>query len=311
MQLRERLCRDTWLQRRAAHHARLLPFVDAHRQRVTRGERHPVYDFLFTYYSFSGGQLLRWTPGLGVDVELSPADELEWPDHMRRCDGCFALDPCQFPIRRLPFLRWAITFLETTLERPPVFHCFGLHEWAMLYKAPQTRYPNVPLRVDAAELDRVVEAGPLRCTHYDAFRFFTEEAAPLNRDVLRADTVTANDQPGCVHATMDLYRLAYKVAPFVPSALVADLFLLARDARELDMRAAPYDLSAFGFSPIPIESKEGREEYVDAQRALCERALPFRSRLLDVYRELLAAVLNAHHNPGFDPEVHGSAARHE
>ena len=47
------------------------------------------------------------------------------------------------------------------------------------------------------------------------------------------------DQRGCVHVTMDLYRYAYKIAPWVRAELIADAFELAWRARELDMRASP------------------------------------------------------------------------
>ncbi len=281
------LSRNEWLERVNAHQARLGSFVEEQRRRLNRGDRHAVYDFLFTYYSFSGGQLLRWTPGLKVHVEANSSDPLEWPDHFCRTRSGFFLDPARFPARRLPFLRWAIRFLKATAARPPVFHCFGLHEWAMVYRAPEKRYPNIPLRVTNGVLEEMVEASPLRCTHYDAFRFFSEAAVPLNRVQLTADSVIENDQPGCIHATMDLYRLAYKIAPYTPSELLGDLFLLARDAREIDMRASPYDLSSLGFRPIPIESKEGREEYVEAQRSLSERAAPYRTKLCSVYELLL------------------------
>jgi hypothetical protein len=36
-----------------------------------RQERHPVEDFLFTYYPFKVGQLKKWHPGPGVRVELA------------------------------------------------------------------------------------------------------------------------------------------------------------------------------------------------------------------------------------------------
>jgi hypothetical protein len=89
---------------------------------------------------------------------------------------------------------------------------------------------------------------------------------------------------------MDLYKLCYKVAPFCPGELVADAFDVARAAREVDMRASPYDLSAYGFPPVKIETREGREEYVELQRELSRRAAPVRERLLAVYRGLLVAV---------------------
>ena len=54
------------------------------------------------------------------------------------------------------------------------------------------------------------------------------------------------------------------------------------------MRASPYDLRAFGLAPIRIETTAGREEYVELQRAVIERAAPVRERLLSVYRGLLS-----------------------
>jgi hypothetical protein len=68
-------------------------------------------------------------------------------------------------------------------RRAPGFHgCFGLHEWAMVYgQAEQRRHAAWPLRLGAEGTDAVVRAMPMRCTHYDAFRFFTPGARPLNK----------------------------------------------------------------------------------------------------------------------------------
>lgn len=279
-----------WLEATAVHRRRIWPFLEELRLLHTHGGTHPVYDFLFSYYSFTGGQLLRWTPGVGVRIEDLEQGELEWPAHLSSSGRVTFLNPQYFPKKRLPFLRWAITFLKTTAERAPVFHCFGLHEWAMVYRAPEKRYPNIALRVSTEELEHVIEEAPLRCTHYDAFRFFSEDARPMNRVQLGPKEVVENDQPGCIHATMDLYRLAYKAAPYISSELLGDLFLLARDAREIDMRASPYDLSGLGFEPIPIETKSGREAYVEEQRKLCMRGQIERKRLLAAYQKLLIAV---------------------
>ena len=87
---------------------------------------------------------------------------------------------------------------------------------------------------------------------------------------------------------MDLYKWAFKLAPWCPSDLIADTFELARDIRELDMRASPYDLSTFGYTAVPIETPEGRAEYEKSQRAFAERARPLRRRLMDLCRDLLA-----------------------
>ena len=54
------------------------------------------------------------------------------------------------------------------------------------------------------------------------------------------------EQPACLHANMDVYKWAYKLLPLVDSTLVMDCFDLAWDARELDMRAAPYDIRDWG-----------------------------------------------------------------
>jgi len=104
---------------------------------------------------------------------------------------------------------------------------------------------------------------------------------PLEREV-----TTHFDQRGCIHVTMDLYKYAHKIAPWCPSSIIGDSFLLAVAAREIDMRASPYDLSAFGFEPICIEHAEGRAEYVRLQRDLSERSRPIREALLGMYRYL-------------------------
>ena len=86
---------------------------------------------------------------------------------------------------------------------------------------------------------------------------------------------------------MDLYKWAFKLAPFTPSELTADCFALARDIREVDMRASPYDLRALGHAPIAIETPVGREEYEQHQRAFAERSQPLRARLIALAERLL------------------------
>jgi hypothetical protein len=75
----------------------------------------------------------------------------------------------------------------------------------------------------------------------------------------------------------------------VSSELVADCFELARDIRELDMRASPYDLSALGYTPVRIETVEGKQEYVATQRTFAERGAPLRRRLIAECERLLAS----------------------
>ena len=279
------LPREIWQSLRTAHQTRVGPWVAAHRERATRGMKHPVYDFLFTYYSFRSGHLLRWSPGLGVTLEAYRRD-LDWSDDYRETSDGVSLDTARFPAHRQSYLQWAIDYHEAILVREPSFHCFGLHEWAMVYRTAEVRHAN-PLRLSAEDIAAVVEEQGLRCTHYDAYRFFTPAAAPRNRiELTRADTIR-QDQGGCIHAAMDLYKFAYAIVPFIPSLLLAECFELAIAAREIDMRASPYDLRTLGFAPIPIETRDGRELYVHEQRNLADRARPLRTRMLEAYRTLL------------------------
>lgn len=279
------LPRAEWTARRAAHRERVRPRAEDRVNRSARGQKHPVYDFLFEYYSFRPSHLLRWSPGVGVRLDDASPEEVDWPAWAGTCPGGVVY-PAAAAARRRTYLRWAVRYLEETGRREPVFGCFGLHEWAMVYQAPEVRHGRVPLRLSRADTDAVAEAGPLRCTHYDAFRFFSPAAAPKNRFQLTHKETTAHDQPGCVHVTMDLYKFAYKVAPYSSAEVVADGFELACAARELDMRASPYDLSGYGFAPVRIETREGREEYAAGQRELYRRAGPVRDRVLAEYRRL-------------------------
>jgi hypothetical protein len=145
------------------------------------------------------------------------------------------------------------------------------------------------LRLGAGGTDAVVESLPLRCTHFDAFRFFTDAARPRNNIELTRQAQPATEQPGCVHASMDLYKWGVKLLPLIDSGVVLDAFELAYDARVLDMRASPYDLREFGYQPICVESASGRAEYVRDQAAIAERAAELRQALITRCRTLLEA----------------------
>jgi hypothetical protein len=273
------LPKEVWRERARKHQARVSTWVDPFLERRSRHARHPVYDFLFEYYSFRPGQLLRWSPGPGVILEGADmtGDAGVW-ESAGRGQRLRA-----FPANRLPFVDWAIKFLSTTADRAPNFSCFGLHEWAMVYREPAIRHQEVPLRLSRSDLDSFVESQQLSCTHFDAFRFFSEGAKPRNSVLLERGLTTEMDQPACVHVNMDLYRFCYKIAPWIESELLTDAFALAHSARELDMRASPYDLTKFGFEPIPIETADGRAQYVRLQREIARCAEPVRERILGAY----------------------------
>lgn len=274
-----------WSARRAAHEARVREWTDPHLARAARREAHPVLDFLFTYYDHSPGALLRWHPGAGVVLGADPPHR-DWTGYVGVPGGVTAA--VDLTGRRGRLVRDTVRLLHATAARRPAFGCHGLHEWAMVYRSAPAdlRHAAWPLRLAPDQLDRVVEGAPLRCTHFDAFRFFTEPARPRNAITPTRAAMPELEQGGCLHTNMDLYKHAYRLAPLVGSELVADCFALSREIRELDMRASPYDLSDLGYEPVRIESDEGRATYVAAQREFAMRAAALRERLLD----LLAAL---------------------
>jgi hypothetical protein len=285
---REVLAEPQWRRRQARHERRVDGWTRPHLARRRDGVRHPVQDFLFTYYSHRPAQLRRWHPGAGI--VLAGADPAEFGDRYEPVDGGAALAAGPLLARRADTVAWVRDLLVRTAARPAQFGCFGLHEWAMVYRQTpeQLRHAAWPLRLPPADTDRVVAERGVRCSHFDAFRFFTEPARPLNLLQPTRERQAELEQPGCLHATMDLYKWAYKLSPLVGSDLVADCFALARDVREIDMRASPYDLSALGYRPIPIETPAGRAEYAAAQRAMSDRAAPLRHRLIAACDDLLA-----------------------
>ena len=142
-----------------------------------------------------------------------------------------------------------------------------------------------------AAISDTVESVGLRCTHLDAYRFFTSSAVPRNSLVPTRATQAQHEQPGCLHAAMDLYKYAFWFSPLVSSDLIADCFENAMHAREIDMRASPYDVTGFGLEPIRVETPEGRREYAEHQRSLIETTAPLRSRLMST---LGALILTSH-----------------
>jgi hypothetical protein len=287
-----RLAEVEWRRRAAAHEERVDGWLAGHRERARGGAKHPVEDFLFTYYSYRPARLRRWHPGAGV--VLAGASPDDFGTGYAAVAGGVAVDAAAMLAKRRDTVGWIHRLLVSTAGRPAQLGCFGLHEWAMVYglDSDRVRHAGWPLRLPAAETARVVAERGVRCSHFDAFRFFTPAARPLNVLQPTRESQPALEQPGCLHATMDLYKWAYKLVPLVPAELVADCFALARDVRVLDMRASPYDLAALGYDPVRIETRDGRAEYAATQRAFADRATPLRQDLID----RCAALLN---EPGF------------
>ncbi|QVL34933.1 3-methyladenine DNA glycosylase [Telmatocola sphagniphila] len=248
--------------------------------------KHPINDFLFEYYPLRPGQLLRWSPGPDVILANAQRKKTDWPVEGEQLEEGVVISTSGFPDHRVDYLDWALDYLRATGERTPNWNCFGLHEWAMVYRTQEIRHASTPLRLTSSEIAAVVEDLGLRCTHYDAYRFFTPESLPKNRIALTRQTTVENDQPACVHVCMDLYKFSQKIIPWIESEIVRDSFLLAWEARQIDMRASPYDVKKFGLEPIPIETRNGREEYLIHQKRLSQMAEPVRQKILAAYRYL-------------------------
>ncbi|WP_234390939.1 3-methyladenine DNA glycosylase [Nocardia suismassiliense] len=282
------LAEAQWRAQAAEHLDRVDRLVGPYVERRAAGSSHPVIDFLFTYYGHKPAQLRRWHPGFGVG--LAGAREYDGARGYHRLaagSSVFTADP-GYLARRRDTIQFIANLLRATASRPAQLSCFGLHEWAMVYRTDDVRHQQVPLRLGRSGTDEVVESMSLRCTHFDAFRFFTPDAVGRNIEPLtRADQVS-REQPGCLHANMDLYKWGFKLVPLIPSALILDCFELACAARELDMRASPYDLAEYGYKPVRIETPSGRAEYVRSQSALTERSAELRRVLLEACEDLLA-----------------------
>ncbi|MCE2961357.1 MAG: 3-methyladenine DNA glycosylase [Akkermansiaceae bacterium] len=268
-------------------------FTAGPRLRRDHGEKHPVEDFLFNYYPYPIALLEQWHPGLGIILEFSDLELL--PAHLKgrryRIDAnsCY-VDPSTIDEKERLRFQWIVELLEATERHVPNYACHGLHEWAMVYRAEEIRHATIaPLRLPQAEIDELVSSRPITCTHFDAFRFFANQAKPLNRHPLSLDSRHENEQPGCVHANMDLYKWAAKSMPWIGSKILLETFQLATQLRDLDMRASPYDLSAWNVVPIKIETPDGRKAYETEQRRLAALGSDLRKKLIQAIHRVISA----------------------
>jgi hypothetical protein len=281
----------TWRSRAAAHAERVDAFVAPHLARRQSQVKHPVHDFLFTYYSQRPGQLRRWHPGFGTALGGDASSYASLKGYVEtQVGGRAGVTVSEaYVVSQQPALTSLHALLSATASRPAHTGCFGLHEWAMVYQQgeEETRHADWPLRLGPDGTDAVVESHSIGCSHFDAFRFFTPPARSLN--LLSPTSADRPDfeQPGCLHAGMDLYKHAFRLTPMICSDLVADCFDLAREIRLLDMRAAPYDLSSLGVEPVRIETAEGKKVYAAAQRVFADRGAPLRQRLVEECERLM------------------------
>jgi hypothetical protein len=279
---------EKWRRQVADHKERISAMVDNYLERRQHQHKDPVMDFLFEYYSFRPAHLKKWSPGFGALLINGASLEGEF-EEMSIQDGDAFLDINRFPRDRITSLQWILGVLQQSYEQSPSFGCFGMHEWAMVYKKSQkqVRHNHIPLRMNEQALAEFVESRPLVCTHFDAFRFFSKEAKPRNKFELSRQKFAEMEQPGCLHTNMDLYKWAFKMYPWISSNTIREAFLLAVKARFVDMKASPYDLRDRGLQPIKIETEEGRKKFMKKQRGIFKESQPIRKKLIEEYKHLL------------------------
>ena len=281
-----------WNQLAILHRKRAEHWTMPYRKRRASGEIHPIYDFLFIYYRNKPSHLEAWHPGYGVSLEDAPLGETFKEAYYRVKNSCTSLDLSRIKDTTRHRLEMALRLCQSVSARKPLFGCFGMHEWAMVYQGDtdnEVRHAKrLPLRLSQVETDDFVRSRPIQCTHFDAFRFFSPNAKDFNRSKPSKEARLDNEQCGCLHTNMDLYKLASQCMPWVGSELLWKCFEFALTARQLDMQASPYDCISLGFDPIKVETSAGKLEYERQQRALSEAAKPLRADLIKRLKNILA-----------------------
>ena len=281
---------EVWLSKKRDHETHLSSILDPYLEKRSRQLKDPVLDFLFEYYPFRPAHLKRWSPGIGRSLQFSKPDNLPEISELIIEQNNAYLNPVLLPMKRVRSAEWIVKMLKNSKRKKPLFGCFGMHEWAMVYRAENVRHEQIPLRLTDQEVEEFVESRPLLCTHFDAFRFFTDKAKPMNKNVLDRDNFEEMEQPGCIHTNMDLYKWSFKLYPWISGELLKDAFLNAVEARKIDMQASPYDVCSFGLEPIRIETEEGRLEYVKKQMEIYELSMPIRNRLISELERVIGWV---------------------
>jgi len=283
------LSKTEWSSLSETHFQRVHDFAEKARKRASRREKHPVYDFLTKYYPFSLGKFEKWHPGIGVTLQKAERSRFSEKWYSYDSFGNCSADSSLISEKELERHRFTKTLLEKTQSRKPLYSCFGLHEWAMVYSGADIRHKeSAPLRLSQDKIDEVVRSSPLVCTHFDAYRFFAPKAKLMNRHQPNLGDRENLEQPACIHVNMDLYKWAFKTTPWVGSDLIWDCFQLALKAREIDMRASPYDLSQWGYNPIFIETDEGKTCYQKKQKELLNTGIKLRSEIINVLEFVLS-----------------------
>lgn len=296
------------------------------KKRLNAVKNNPIYNFLHTYYRYSASDLMLYSPGMYVTL-LDIADKSNDCIHKKflqlQQNPSISTDSHSgtYVIKgddsvadgRYGWIKLSRNrdILFNTINSKPNYNCYGLHEWAMLYSTSgngssgdqrDRHQSTLELRVNQSVINHVVETSKLTCTHFDAFRFFHTKAQSYNTITpLTRSNQIEHEQPACIHACMDLFKYAYELHPLINSRLLQQALRIALKARLLDMAASPYlvkdyivehddmlvgsSISSSGC--IPIETAEGRKEYVILQENLYKESQVIRKELYQTYCNVL------------------------
>ena len=137
-----------------------------------------------------------------------------------------------------------------------------------------------------------------RCfRHTPKNRMFTKEGSKVPNAALDANDGSELDrlvdqprleQPGCLHANLDLFKWAIKLFPLISSSIIGDALEVALEARTLDVAASPYDAGIYtGGWKVKVEEEEGRREYKTRQIEIMGKSGEVRDRLIQAYEDVL------------------------
>lgn len=126
-----------------------------------------------------------------------------WRGYVTGEDGSVCVDVTGFARDRAGTITFVTDLMRATLQRPSHTGCFGLHEWAMIYRlAPQQiRHAAWPLRLAPSEVDTIVESHDAisrACRRVPVLH--PPDALARNAFQPTRDTQIAMERPGCLHA---------------------------------------------------------------------------------------------------------------
>jgi hypothetical protein len=225
----KKLMRQDWVQTAKSERLRVNSLL---KSGIYQDKNHPIYNFIFVYFFFNQKILFQYSPGMNTTIELDQDYDklfsLNLAPELQPIEAQSKTLAISFSEKKISkkFLQRTLQILKSVQSKLPSFWCFGLHEWAMQYHSSQlapspstksSSFQSLPLRVSPEQIESLINPPSsaiqppiprLRCTHFDAIRFFTPSSLPLNviSPTPTRNTVDQFDQPGCIHVNMDLFK---------------------------------------------------------------------------------------------------------